>query len=431
MTDDLMNFIAPVVEHSIIKVIGVGGGGGNAVNHMFKQGIKDVDFIILNTDSQALEKSEVPVKIQLGKSLTEGLGAGNKPERGREAAIESIDEIKEVLAQGTKMAFITVGMGGGTGTGAAPIVAEAAKELGILTVGIVTIPFKFEGKRRIYQAIEGINNLKKQVDSLLVINNEKLRNIYGNLELSNAFAHADDILTVAAKGIAEIITIHGHMNVDFADVNTVMSNSGVALMGKGKSEGDNRAIEAIKTALESPLLSNNNIRGAKNILLNVTSNKEEITMDEIGTISDYIQEVSGNNADVILGTGTDENLENEIAVTIIATGFSENSIPELVAHKGENGEEESNTQETQNTIKLDLDEETNKAKKEENPTDSIIENIYDRAEDMDISLKSEKDLEIDNVNIPSDIQDLTGKEHGKTIDDLHDIPAYLRKKDEE
>jgi len=428
MTDDLMNFIAPVVENSIIKVIGVGGGGGNAVNHMFKQGIKDVDFIILNTDSQALEKSDVPVKIQLGKSLTEGLGAGNKPERGREAAIESIEEIKEILAQGTKMAFITVGMGGGTGTGAAPIIAEAAKELGILTVGIVTIPFKFEGKRRIYQAIEGINNLKKQVDSLLVINNEKLRNIYGNLELSNAFAHADDILTVAAKGIAEIITIHGHMNVDFADVNTVMSDSGVALMGKGKADGENRALEAIKIALESPLLSNNNIRGAKNILLNITSNKEEITMDEIGTISDYIQDVSGNEADVILGTGTDENLENEIAVTIIATGFSENSIPELIAHKGEENEEK--TKEIQNTIHLDLEENGTDSEKEKNPTDSIIENIYDRADDIEISLNDEENLNINKTNISSDIKDLTEKKHAKTIDDLHDIPAYLRKKDE-
>ena len=428
MTDDLMNFIAPVVENSIIKVIGVGGGGGNAVNHMFKQGIKDVDFIILNTDSQALEKSDVPVKIQLGKSLTEGLGAGNKPERGREAAIESIEEIKEILAQGTKMAFITVGMGGGTGTGAAPIIAEAAKELGILTVGIVTIPFKFEGKRRIYQAIEGINNLKKQVDSLLVINNEKLRNIYGNLELSNAFAHADDILTVAAKGIAEIITIHGHMNVDFADVNTVMSDSGVALMGKGKADGENRALEAIKIALESPLLSNNNIRGAKNILLNITSNKDEITMDEIGTISDYIQDVSGNEADVILGTGTDENLENEIAVTIIATGFSENSIPELIAHKGEENEEK--TKEIQNTIHLDLEENGTDSEKEKNPTDSIIENIYDRADDIEISLNDEENLNINKTNISSDIKDLTEKKHAKTIDDLHDIPAYLRKKDE-
>jgi len=307
--------------------------------------------------------------------------------------------------------------------------SEVAKELGILTVGIVTIPFKFEGKRRIYQAIEGINNLKKQVDSLLVINNEKLRNIYGNLELSNAFAHADDILTVAAKGIAEIITIHGHMNVDFADVNTVMSNSGVALMGKGKAEGEDRALEAIKIALESPLLSNNNIKGAKNILLNITSNKEEITMDEIGIISDYIQDVSGNNADVILGTGTDENLENEIAVTIIATGFSENSIPELVAHKGEEDKKtQDNTSETSTIIEIDL-ENPEGNKDEKKTVDNVINNIYSESKDVEISLKDEKDLHIEDANTSSNIKDLTGSEHSKTIDDLHEIPAYLRKKD--
>ena len=415
MTDDIMNFEMPVKDYSIIKVIGVGGGGSNAVNHMYSKGIKDVDFVICNTDAQALEKSSIPTKIQLGKSLTEGLGAGNKPERGREAAIESIDEIRQILDQGTKMAFITVGMGGGTGTGAAPIVAEAAKELGILTVGIVTIPFKFEGKRRILQAMEGIDRLKKNVDSLLVINNERLRDIHGNLELSEAFGYADNILTVAAKGISEIITVHGHMNVDFADVNTVMSNSGVALMGTGTAEGNDRAIKAIKEALESPLLSNNNIKGAKNILLSVNSGTEEITMDEIGEISDYVQNVAGNDADIILGTGNDESLNEEISVTVIATGFHENTIAELVAHK--NTTAPVILQES--TINLDNDGEATKDPKEE-----AIDKIYGDSDTIEINL----DLS-DNVsqNLGS-IKDLTDEINASKVDEMHDIPAFLRKK---
>ncbi len=420
MTDDIMNFDLPVVKHSIIKVIGVGGGGSNAVNHMYSQGIKDVDFVICNTDAQALEKSPIPTKIQLGKSLTEGLGAGNKPERGKDAAVESIDEIRDVLSQGTKMAFITVGMGGGTGTGAAPIVAEAAKELEILTVGIVTIPFKFEGKRRIQQAIEGINNLKQHVDSLLVINNERLRDIHGNLELSEAFGYADNILTVAAKGIAEIITVHGHMNVDFADVNTVMSNSGVALMGTGKAEGEARAVAAVKQALESPLLSNNNIRGAKNILLNVTSGNQEITMDEIGEISDYVQDISGNNADIILGTGNDEHLEESISVTVIATGFNENTISELVAHKGNQAPKAT----TEKVIDLDS---SNRLEPTKSPEDEVIESIYGEDKTLEISLElADEDLDTDE-----NILDLTDQTKSDTIDKMHDIPAYLRKKKRE
>jgi cell division protein FtsZ len=419
MTEDIMNFDLPVLDHSIIKVIGVGGGGSNAVNHMFQQGIKDVDFIICNTDAQALKESPIPTKVQLGSSLTQGLGAGNKPERGREAAVESIDRIREILSQGTKMAFITVGMGGGTGTGAAPIVAEAAKEMGILTVGIVTIPFKFEGKRRIHQAIDGINNLKKHVDSLLVINNERLRDIHGNLELSEAFGFADNILTVAAKGIAEIITVHGHMNVDFADVNTVMSDSGVALMGTGRSEGDSRALTAIKQALESPLLSNNNIRGAKNILLNVTSGDMEITMDEIGEISDYVQDVAGNNADIILGTGADMQLGDHISVTIIATGFNENSIPELIAHKSEAAP----VSRPEKTIDLDLntkiDTQINKDPKEE-----AIKTIYGDNDTIEINL----DLDSNDAVTRLDNRDLTDSENSGKIDDMYDQPAYLRKK---
>jgi cell division protein FtsZ len=333
--DELMPFELPVNKSSIIKVLGVGGGGSNAVNHMFRQGIRDVDFIVCNSDAQALANSPVPVKIQLGASLTEGRGAGNKPEVGRQAAIESIDNLVEMLSVNTKMIFITAGMGGGTGTGAAPVIARAAKELGILTVGIVTIPFKNEGPRRVNQALEGIAELEKHVDSLLVINNEKIRQIYGDLRLSEAFSKADDVLTVAAKGIAEIITVHGFINVDFADVQTVMTNSGVAILGTGMSEGEGRALGAIKEALNSPLLNDTDIKGARNILLNVISGNDEVTMDEIGQIIDYLKDCSGINADLIWGNGTDPNLGNQISVTVIATGFNASSIPELYIRKRE------------------------------------------------------------------------------------------------
>jgi cell division protein FtsZ len=331
--DELMPFELPVNKSSIIKVLGVGGGGSNAVNHMFRQGIKDVDFIVCNSDAQALANSPVPVKIQLGASLTEGRGAGNKPEVGRQAAIESLDALAEILSVNTKMLFITAGMGGGTGTGAAPVIARAAKELGILTVAIVTIPFKNEGPRRVNQALDGIAELEKQVDSLLVINNEKIRQIYGDLKLSEAFSKADDVLAVAAKGIAEIITVHGFINVDFADVQTVMTNSGVAILGTGMAEGLDRAIEAAKHALNSPLLNDTDIKGAKNILLNVLSGDDEVTMDEIGQIIDFVKDCSGVNADLIWGNGTDPNLGSRISVTVIATGFNCGNIPELYIHK--------------------------------------------------------------------------------------------------
>ncbi len=333
MSNDIMNFNFELNGGSIIKVIGVGGGGGNAVNHMYAQGIKDVDFMICNTDSQALAASAIPIKVQLGSSLTEGRGAGNKPEIGRDSAIENIDDVKAVLAENTKMVFITAGMGGGTGTGAAPVIAEAAKELGILTVGIVTIPFRNEGRRRIKQAIDGIAAMEKHVDSLLVINNERIREMYGDSTISEAFAKADNVLTIAAKGIAEIITVHGYINVDFADVQTVMNNSGVAVMGSAKATGENRALIAVEEALNSPLLNNNNIKGAKNILLNITSGTKEVTMDEIGMITDYVQDKAGNEADLIWGNGVDEALGEEISVTVIATGFSTSSIPEMVAAK--------------------------------------------------------------------------------------------------
>ncbi|MCY1635670.1 cell division protein FtsZ [Marinifilum sp. D737] len=330
MAEDLIDFSLPENESSIIKVIGVGGGGGNAVNYMFQQGIKDVDFVICNTDAQALENSEIPVKIQLGESLTEGRGAGNKPERGAQSAIENIDDVNEVLADNTKMVFITAGMGGGTGTGAAPVIAKAAKEQGILTVGIVTIPFRFEGRQRLNQAIEGINKLKENVDSLLVINNEKLSEIYGDLKLSTAFAKADDVLATAAKGIAEIITLHGYINVDFEDVKTVMTDSGVAVMGSASAEGEDRSVNAIREALTSPLLNSNDVRGARNILLNISSGEEEVTMDEVGQITDYVQEAVGDSASIIWGTGQDLALGNRVSVTIIATGFENGGITEEV-----------------------------------------------------------------------------------------------------
>jgi cell division protein FtsZ len=308
-------------KSSIIKVIGVGGGGGNAVNHMYKQGISGVDFIICNTDAQALELSPIPNKVQLGASLTEGMGAGSIPEVGKNSAIENIEDIKQMLGSNTKMLFITAGMGGGTGTGASPIIAKAARELDILTVGIITTPFSFEGKRRKLQAEEGLEELKKYVDSFLVISNDRLRNIFGNLTLGAAFAQADNILTTAAKGIAEIITLPGYINVDFKDVRTVMKDSGVAIMGSHAAEGDNRALRAVEGALSSPLLKDNEIEGARYILLNISSGDQEVTMDEVSVITDYIQEEAGLAADLIWGNCKDEALGEKILVTIIATGF--------------------------------------------------------------------------------------------------------------
>lgn len=318
----MMTFDLPTNQNSIIKVIGVGGGGSNAVNHMFRQGIKGVDFIVCNTDQQALDISPVPTKIALGASLTKGRGAGSIPEVGRNAAIENIEEIKKILGNDTQMIFITAGMGGGTGTGAAPVIAQAAKEMGILTVGIVTIPFSFEGKKRKAQAEEGMEEMKKYVDTLLVICNEKLREIYGNLKLGEAFGHADDVLTTAAKGIAEIITTTMHINTDFADIMTVMKDSGVAIMGSGMSSGEGRATKAVEMAMHSPLLNNSNIKGARYVLLNIVCGKEEITMDELGEVTDFIQDAAGQTAEIIKGYGIDETLGENVKVTIIATGFN-------------------------------------------------------------------------------------------------------------
>lgn len=321
-SNEAFTFDMPMHQSNVIKVIGVGGGGSNAINHMFNQGIKGVDFVICNTDSQALESSSVPVKIQLGVTLTEGLGAGANPQIGEQAAVESLEEIKTMLATNTKMIFITAGMGGGTGTGAAPIIAKMAKDLGILTVGIVTIPFQFEGKMRCEQANLGVENLRENVDSLIVINNNKLRDVYGNLGFRAGFSKADEVLATAARGIAEVITHHYTQNIDLRDAKTVLSNSGTAIMGSSIASGSNRASEAISKALDSPLLNDNKIKGARNVLLLIVSGVEEITIDEIGEISDYIQSEAGHSANIIMGVGDDESLEDSIAITVIATGFN-------------------------------------------------------------------------------------------------------------
>ncbi|MES2747102.1 MAG: cell division protein FtsZ [Bacteroidota bacterium] len=325
-----ISFDLPKNQSNVIKVIGVGGGGSNAINHMFKQGIKGVDFIVCNTDSQALQNSPVPNKIQLGVSLTEGLGAGANPDVGQQSAIESIADIEKMLDSNTKMIFITAGMGGGTGTGAAPVIAQLAKERDILTVGIVTIPFQFEGKVRIEQALLGVEKLRKQVDSLIVINNNKLREVYGNLGFKAGFSKADEVLATASRGIAEVITHHYTQNIDLKDAKTVLANSGTAIMGSAVATGENRAKEAIISALDSPLLNDNKISGAKNVLLLIVSGSSEITIDEIGEINDHIQTEAGFNANIIMGVGEDETLGESVAVTIIATGFNVEQQNEIV-----------------------------------------------------------------------------------------------------
>lgn len=338
MIDGLVNFNLDEVSPTIIKVIGVGGGGGNAVEYMYSKGICDVDFVVCNTDAQILENSPVPVKIQLGMELTEGHGAGNNPEIGAKSAEESLDEITRMLRKNTRMAFVTAAMGGGTGTGAAPVIAKLAKEMGILTVGIVSIPARFEGPKRLNQAREGLRQLKDHVDCLIVIDNEKIKRIYGSQTISAAFAKANDVLNIAAKGIAEVITLPGYINVDFADVKTVMTDSGVAIMGAAQASGEDRAKRAITEALDSPLLNNNDIRGAKNILLNITSGTDEVTMNEMTEITSIIIHRVGDTAAVIWGVGTDEALGEAISVTIIATGFPKDDI-EILDQPGVRSEE--------------------------------------------------------------------------------------------
>jgi cell division protein FtsZ len=324
MPGKMMNFELPKGKSSIIKVIGVGGGGSNAVNHMYNEGIKGVDFVVCNTDAQALDNSPVPIKISLGAGLTEGLGAGGNPEVGKNSALENIEQVKEILEKNTQMVFVTAGMGGGTGTGGAPVIAKTAKDLGILTVGIVTIPFSNEGPKRKQQAEEGLDQLRESVDALLIICNDKLREMYGNLGISSAFKQADNVLTTAAKGIAEMISVHGMINVDFKDVNTVMKDSGVAIMGSGIADGEDRAVKAVEQALASPLLNDNKITGARYVLLNITAGTEEPTLDEISEISDYVQLEAGHTANVIMGVGMEESLEEKLSVTLIAAGFDTN-----------------------------------------------------------------------------------------------------------
>lgn len=406
------DFHIPREESSIIKVIGVGGGGSNAVNQMYSMSVKGVDFVICNTDEQALKNSPVPIKIQLGTSLTEGRGAGNNPEKGREAAIENLADIEKVLDDNTKMVFITAGMGGGTGTGAAPVIAQAAKERDILTIAIVSIPFKVEGETRIKQAIDGINKMKQYVDALLIINNEKLQSIYTDLKMSNAFSKADDILAVATKGIAEIITVHGYINVDFEDVKTVMKNSGVALMGSAKASGDDRDVVAIKTALESPLLKDNDIRGSKNILLNIMSapGDNELSMNEFGRITSYLKDVVGKDANVIWGTGHDEKLGDSISVTIIATGFE--------THPGLYDVDKPN-----NKIIIDLD-----GNEEINTHASRSRSFDIEASDNIPENSVELELDFEKVQDPEEIiepdTNKTHFNHVKDIDKLNDSP-YL------
>ena len=413
----MMKFDLPKDQSSIIKVIGVGGGGSNAVNHMYRQGIKGVDFIVCNTDHQALDISPVPVKIQLGQSLTEGRGAGSIPDVGKNAAIENLDDIKEILEKNTKMVFVTAGMGGGTGTGAAPVIAQAAKELGILTVGIVTVPFTFEGRKRRTQAEMGLDKMRDCVDTLLVINNDKLREKYGNLSLINAFEQADDVLAIAAKGIAEVISVTGQINVDFNDVNTVMKDSGVAIMGSSEADGEDRAIKCVESALASPLLNDNNIKGAKYVLLNITYGKNAVLMDEISEITDYIQEEAGSTADVIWGHGYDENLEEKLCVTIIATGFKTSpntGLPEKEPQKKKIDLEDSSrptmiTQPIESPIEPYSDGTSDSELREEDSEPFVVKkfNLEDESEfTKPVTIFSEelaeKKPEIDNVEPSSD-----------------------------
>lgn len=362
MTENLANFELPKASSSIIKVVGVGGGGCNAVNHMYEEGIKGVDYMICNTDSQALENSSVPVKLQLGVTLTEGRGAGNKPEMGEEAARENYEDIKRVLGDNTKMLFIAAGMGGGTGTGAAPVIASLARELDILTIAVVTIPSRAEGRKRHDQAQEGLKKLGQYVDSMLVISNDRLHHIYGDLPASKAFKMADNIVSTAVKGVAEIITVHGNVNIDYTDVHTVMHKSDVFIMGTGFATGEGRAIDAVNEALESPLLDSNDIYGTKNILLNIISGSEEIRIGEIGEIIETLQDKAGQEADIIWGNGYDERLGDKISVTILATGFITNPNQELQPKK-----------EIQN---FDLEEENNETVEQEVEDNAVKDNFY-------------------------------------------------------
>ncbi len=452
MEEDLIDFNLPENENSIITIIGVGGGGNNAVNRMHSQGIKDVDFFIANTDAQALAMSDVPLKIQLGETLTEGRGAGNRSDTGEKAAIESADKIRAAIKPSTKMAFIVAGMGGGTGTGATPVIAGICREMNILTVAVVTLPFKFEGDLRMKQAISGITYLKSQVDALLIINNEKLREIYGNLTLSNAFANADNVLNLAVRGIAEIITLHGYVNVDFADVKSVLSNGGISFMGSASASGDSRATEVIENTINSPLLNSNDIKGASKVLLNITSGTEEITVDEIGIITEKIIKSVQGKVNTIWGTCTDESLGEEIRITLIATGFSEDSIPEFIEQNPPEKEKIELEPSRDNILFPEIEKEQKPPKGSSDLFDNldfsvnhkapIIEEeiIDDVVQESKIDLKppQKPEVDLDEVELNSLERINTARLKALNYNNLHDsgdiekiekIPAYKRKKD--
>lgn len=445
---DYEMFGTPSVVQSIIMVIGVGGGGGNAVNYMSQKGITDVNFVVCNTDLQALDKSPVSIKVQIGKTLTAGLGAGNQPDVGRNSAIESENEIKDLLSGGTKMVFITAGMGGGTGTGAAPVIAKIAKDLGILTVGIVTIPFLFEGHARISQAIAGISEMEKYVDSLLVINNQRLQEMYGDLGISAFFSKADDVLATAAKGIAEVITLPGYINVDFADVVTVMRNSGVAVMGSAEGRGANRALDAIKEALNSPLLNSNNIRGAQNILLNLTSGKtNELKASELKIVTDYVKSIVGNSSTIIWGTVFDTSIDDseedkdKINITIVATGFPANSFigklndqePKVNVVTIDEDGEVMDDDVMVDEVDVDDEERARVVTFANDDKERVIDLLYSAAskpadaEDDEIAkLYGSEGAMVKSVTPEVALEDIYGDED--LMNDLENIPAYKRKK---
>jgi len=446
---DSIAFDLPKNQSNVIKVIGVGGGGSNAINHMFQLGIKGVDFVVCNTDAQALDNSTVPNKIQLGVSLTEGLGAGANPHIGEQAAVESFDEIKQMLDVNTKMVFITAGMGGGTGTGAAPVIAKQAKDMGILTVGIVTIPFQFEGKMRNEQAQHGVENLRSHVDSLIVINNNKLREVYGNLGFKAGFSKADEVLATASRGIAEVITHHYTQNIDLRDAKTVLSNSGTAIMGSAKATGATRAQDAISKALDSPLLNDNKITGAQNVLLLIVSGSEEITIDEIGEINDHIQAEAGHSANIIMGVGEDEDLDEAISVTIIATGFNVEQQNEIVntetkkiihtLEDDQKAEQNLNPKKTRSYPELNqkVEEPTTEEPKAQEPEKPIVHTLDDSVEEVDAlgniqnkqdqllqTPPSARNMEVsyEEVN-PNDfiINDTSEEVNAMDVDELEDV----------
>nr|WP_319270214.1 cell division protein FtsZ [uncultured Draconibacterium sp.] len=425
--EDMADFVMEKTPGAAIKVIGVGGGGGNAVNHMFKHGIRDVDFVICNTDAQAMEASAIRTRVQLGASLTEGRGAGNKPEVGRQAAIENIEDVKKTLSENTKMVFVTAGMGGGTGTGAAPVIAQCCKEQGYLTVAIVTIPFRNEGKRRIKQAYEGIKELATYVDSLLVINNERIREMFGDFGISEAFAKADNVLSTAAKGIAEIITVPGYINVDFADVETVMRKSGMAVMGTGVSDEEDRAEDAVRKALNSPLLNDNEIRGARNILVNINSGNKEVTMDEVGRITDYVQNMAGFDADLIWGNGTDESLGDKLSVTVIATGFPTSIISELSEQSQRKVVSHTLEKETVSVIKNEhFPEQKNEDSRSQSTFEFNVESQSKNDEDDFESLYPSTSRERSSAEKEIDLNDYENLSDDD-VDELENVPAFKRR----